>query len=100
QRVARRDGDEAAILRGALEMRRIEDGMVRLRQAAEDEKGREADINGRKGANLPGARHESGPAVERSAADIERIEDHGDRVLHEEAETESCERGGEHDQRQ
>src|ERR1700751_2540997 len=94
------DGDESWILRRALEMPRVEEGMIEFRQAAEDKKGGKADIDGREGADFPGARHESRPAIERPAADIERIEEHRDNVLHEEAEAQPAKSAGKHDQRQ
>src|SRR6185437_15286475 len=46
-RIARLDAQEDAILRSALEPRRVEDRMIELRETAEGEKGSEADIDGK-----------------------------------------------------
>src|SRR6266699_477494 len=80
-RIARFDAQEVAIARRGREARHVEDRMVGLGKAVQDEDTRHRGEDGAEDRALEGDGDESGPRVERPPADVERVLDDGDPVL-------------------
>src|SRR3954471_19748952 len=80
--IARFDAEEKSRLTGELELRRVEDRMVRLRQAVQPKHAYKSGNRGEENRELKGDWNERRPAVQRTAAHIERIIDDRGIPLH------------------
>src|SRR3954462_188082 len=80
--IARFDAEEKSRLTGELELRRVEDRMVRLRQAVQPKHAYKTGNRGEEDGELKGDRNERRPAVQRPSPDIERVIDDRGIPLH------------------
>src|SRR5215217_4617632 len=79
--VCRLDAEKEAIAAGQREALGVEDRMIRLRQTIERQHAEHARQRGAENRALIGDRDERRPAVERLAADVQRIRDDRNPVL-------------------
>src|SRR5437588_4793866 len=86
QGIAGFDEDEEAVARGEREVRRVEDRVVRLRQAVQGEHAEDGEQGRAQDRALEGDGDERGPTVVRLAADVDREADDLDVNLQQEAE--------------
>src|SRR5229473_693937 len=80
-RVTGFDADKKAVRRGMREAMHVEDRMVRLRQLVQGEHAKHRGERRAEDGKLKGDGNESGPAIERAAADVHGISNRGSQVL-------------------
>ena len=97
--IVRFDAEEEARLAGELELGRVKDRMIRLRQPVHRQHPEDAGDRGEEHGELKRDRHERGPAMQRTPADIQRVIDHGRIPLHPVAGQAARNSADQHDQR-
>src|SRR5579883_2896923 len=76
-------GEKEAILRSAVEVGNVEDRVIKSRQSTEQQKGEQRRGYREQHRDFKGGNNESGPAIERTAADIDGIAEDGGPILQE-----------------
>src|SRR5476649_1165778 len=98
--ILRLDAEEEPVTAGQREPRQVEDRVIRHRQAVEREHAEDARQRGRENRALEGDRDERRPAVQRLAADVERVRDDRRPVLQRVAADAADQAANQHDERQ
>src|SRR5665213_287685 len=87
-----------AVLAGAFKPNDVKDRVMQCRQAAVSQERDQTSYDGRQYSDLKGDEHEDGPAVQRSATDVERVIDDRAVPLQSIGERRHDQAGDQHDQ--